>query len=105
MPAIPNQVHNNIAAECVAIVQCHPPDAHDGIHIFTIHVEDGNRLPQRKLSGEAGGMFFIPQRSKAEEVVGNDVNRAAYGVAGEIRQVQRLRSNSLPRECGITMDE
>ena len=40
--AISNHVDDNIAAKFVAIFERHASNADDSVHIFGVHVEDGN---------------------------------------------------------------
>src|SRR4029077_16300556 len=48
-------------------------------------------------------MLLCGPRREPDEVVYDDVNRAAYSVGTEVREVQRLRPNPLPRKSGVAM--
>ena len=58
-------------------------DAHDGVGIFGVDVEDGNRQALGDVGGEAGGVRLLGIGGEAEEIVDDDVDGAADVVAGE----------------------
>ena len=61
--AVTDHVNHHVAAERVAIIERHLPDAHDGVRIFAVHVENGNRLPLGQRRGKARGMQLRRRRS------------------------------------------
>jgi len=60
-----------------AIFRGKPPDAHDGVGIFRVDVEDGNALAARDAGSVTRRMFLRGPRGEANQVVNNDVDAAA----------------------------
>ena len=66
-------------------------------------MKDGDVLAPRHLSGKAGGVQFPAKCGESDQVVNDDMHRAADAVAGKISIVQRLRKDSLPSEGAIAV--
>ena len=103
--AVADEIDDDVGAEFVAVFGGDAGDADDGIDVFAIDVEDGNRLAASDAGGEARGVLFGVAGGEAEEVVDDDVNRAADGVSGEVGVVHGLGENALSGECGVAVDE
>ena len=103
--AIADHVDDDVGAELVAIFEGHACDADDGVDVFAIDVKDGNRLATGDAGREARGMHFAGAGSESDQIVDDDVNRAADGVTGKIGVVHGLRENALAGECGVAVDE
>ena len=101
--AIANQVHDDVAAESGAIVRGDLPDANDGVWIFGVHVENRNGLALGDIGGESRGVLLHRPRGEADQIVDDDVNRAADGVGLEVGEIQRFRQNSLARKRGVAV--
>ena len=56
--AVADQIDHHVGAELVAVFGGHARDADNGVDIFAIDVEDGNRLAARDAGGEARGVLF-----------------------------------------------
>src|SRR5271170_3610483 len=95
VPAIAEHVYDYVRAERVAIFESDAADADHGIHIFSVHVKDGDRLASGKLRSEARRMRFAGNGSEADQIVGNDVYGSTHGVAGQVGIVQSLGDNAL----------
>src|SRR5438132_14282770 len=50
-------------------------------------------------------MFLRRPRRESDEVVHDDVNRAAHGVGAEVGEVERFRPNSLPGKSRVAMHD
>ena len=82
--AIADQIHDYVALEGVAVFERHAADANHRVHIFGVDVKDRNRLAARQLRGKTRRMLLVVQRGESEQVVGDDVHRAAHGIALEV---------------------
>src|SRR5262249_47849169 len=102
---IADQIDDNVGAKAIAILDSKSPDAHHGIDIFRIHMEDWDRLPTRDLRRESRGISFLRHRGEANKVVGDDVNRSADGVTSEIGKVQRLSNYALASKSRISVNQ
>src|SRR6266404_3495776 len=103
--AVADEVHDNVAAKLRAIVSGKLPHAHHGVGIFAIDVKDGNRLTLRNIRSESRGMLLLRPRGKADQVVDDDVDRAAHGVSMQISQIERFRPDALARESGVAVHD
>ena len=77
----PDQVDHDVGTKLVAILQRHSPDTHHGIGVFTVHVEDRDRQALGQVGREAAGIGIAGIGGESDQVVDDDVNRAADGVA------------------------
>src|SRR5258708_31346608 len=50
-------------------------------------------------------MFVDGLRCEADEVVHDNVNRAAYGVGAQVREIERFRPDALSRECRVAVHD
>ena len=105
VPAVADDVDHNVAAEFRAILRGEPSDAHHGVGIFRVHVKHRNALPLGDVRCEARGMLLHRRRGKADEIVDDDVDRAADGVALQIGEVQCLGPDTLPGKCRVAMHD
>ena len=79
--AITDEVDDNVAAEFGAVFGGEMADAHDSVGIFGVDVEDGNALPFGDVGSKARRMFLHRRGGEADEIVDDDVHRAADGVS------------------------
>ena len=100
-----DEIDDDVGAELVAVLQRHAADAHHRIGIFAIHVEDRNRQPLRQVGREASGVGIARIGGEADQIVDDDVDGAANGVAAQIGKVQRLGGDALPGECGVAVHQ
>ena len=105
MATISNHVDDDVGAEGVAVFERHASHANDGVHIFRIHVKDGNRLSAGKVGGEALGVFLAVVGGESHQVVDDDVDGAARCVAGQVGKVHGFGENALTCEGCIAMDK
>ena len=103
--AIADQVDHHVALPGVAIVERQAAHADHRVHIFRIHVKDRNRLPAGQLRRKTRGVLLAVQGGEAKQIVGDDVHRAAHGVALQVGQIQGLGHDALPREGRIAVDQ
>ena len=101
--AVADEVDYHVAAECRAVFGRNFSDAHDGIGIFAVYVENGDGLALGDVGSEARGMFLARRRGEADEIVHDDVDRATHGVGRQVREIQRFRPDALPGESGVAM--
>ena len=80
---IADEVDDDIGVEALTIFCGDAGDAHGGVGVFAVDVEDGDGEALGEVGGEARGVGLFGVRGKAEEVVGDDVHRATDVVAGE----------------------
>ena len=105
MAAIADEIDDHVGAELVAVFGGDAGDADDGVDIFGVDVEDGNRLAARDAGGEARGVLFGVAGGEAEKIVDDDVNRAADGVARQIGVVHGLGEDALSGERGVAVNQ
>ena len=103
--AVADDIHDHVAAKCGTIFRGEFSNADDGVRIFGVHVENGNGLALGHVRGKARRMFLDRLRCKADEVIHDDVNRAANGVGPQVREVKRFRPDALARESRVAVDE
>src|SRR5258708_26839609 len=101
--AVADEVHDDVAAKRGAILRGESADAHDGVWIFGVDVEDRHGLAFGDVGSEARRMLLRVPGRKDGQVVHDDVNGAADGVGLEIREIQRFRPNALARESRVAM--
>ena len=102
---VADEVDDDVGAELVAVFDGQAGDADYGVHIFAVDVEDGNRLAARDAGGEARGVFFGVAGGEAEQIVDDDMNRAADGVAGQVGVVHGFGEDALSGERGVAVHE
>src|SRR2546427_4000213 len=103
--AVADNVHDYVAAKCGTIFRGEFSNADDGVRIFGVHVENGNGLALGHVRGKARRMFLDRLRCKADEVIHDDVNRAANGVGPQVREVKRFRPDALARESRVAVHD
>src|SRR5207302_4335388 len=101
--AVADEVDNHITAKRCAILGGHLPNAHDSVGIFSVHMENGNRLALNNVRGKARRMLLVWRRCEADEIVDDDVDCAADGVRAQVREIEGLRPNPLASESGVPM--
>ncbi len=103
--AVADEIDDHVGAELVTVLGRDAGDADDGVDVFAVDVEDGNRLAARDAGGEARGVLFGVAGGEAEKIVDDDVDGAADGVSGEVGVVHGLGEDALSGECGVAVDE
>src|SRR6266851_285358 len=103
--AVADQIDHNIGAELVAIFGGQAGDTDNGVHIFSVDVEDGDRLAARDAGGKARGVLFEIAGGESEQVVDDHVNGAADGVAGKVGIVHGFGEDALSGESGVAVDK
>ena len=103
--AIADKIDDNVAAKFCAIFSGEAADANDGVGILGVDVEHGNALALGDVGGESRGVFLNRWRGKSDEIVDDDVNRAADGVALEIGEIQCFGKNALACEGGVAVHD
>src|SRR5262249_44164619 len=105
MPAIPDHIDNHIAAKLVAVLKGETSYADDGIHVFGVHVKNGDTLPTRQLCGEARGVQFLINRGESDQVVDDDMQRPTDAVSRNIGKVQGLGEDALAGKRAVAVHE
>src|SRR5216684_2505778 len=103
--AVADEIDHDIAAKLRAIFGRELSDAHDGVRIFAIHVKDGNGLALGEVGSEAGGMLLLGPRGEADQVVHDDVNRAADGIGLKVSEIERFRPDALAGKGGVAVHD
>ncbi len=102
---VADQVDQEVLTEDVAIFDRHAHRGQAAFRIVGIDMYDRNLEALGQVTGIAGGTRIARRGREPDLIVRDDVDRAAGGVAGQRRQIQRLGHDALPREGGIAMDE
>ena len=76
--AVADQINEHVRAELVSIFQRQPADANHRLGVFRIYVEDRNRQPLGDVAGKAPAGILAGIRSESDQVVDDDVDRAAH---------------------------
>src|SRR5437660_7462231 len=105
MPAVADEINHNVSAELIAKFSSQAGDADDGINVFGVDMEYGDRLAPSDAGCEARRMLLGVTGREAEKIVDHDVNRAAHGVSRKIGVVHGFGENSLTGERGIAMHQ
>jgi hypothetical protein len=103
--AIADQVDQHVAVEPRAIAEREPRRGEARLGVVGVHVHDRNLEPAREPARVERAERVVRVGREADLVVGDDVDRAARGVAGEAVQVQRLGNDPLSGERGVAMNE
>ncbi len=79
---VADEVDDDVGVEALAIFGGDGGDAHGGVRVFAVDVEDGDGQALGEVGGETGGVGLFGVGGEAEEVVGDDVKGSADAVAG-----------------------
>src|SRR5438270_9916307 len=105
MSPIANEINDDVAAEGISVIEGHAGDAHDGIHILAVHMENRNRLPLGNIGCKTRRVQLARKGGEAQRVVDNDMNRAAHSVAFEIGEIERFGPHALAGKSRVTMNQ
>ena len=103
--AVADEVDDDVGVEALAVLGGDGGDAHGGVGIFAVDVEDGDGQTLGEVGGEAGGVGLFGVGGEAEEVVGDDVHGAADAVAGERGEVEGFGGDALTGEGGVAVED
>ena len=102
---VADHVDDDVLLERLPELEREPDDADRRFGVVAVHVED-RRLHRL---GDVGRVHRRAREAgrgrEADLVVHDDVHGAADVVAGQLREVQRLRDDALARERGVAVDE
>src|SRR5271170_6707262 len=101
--AVADQVDDDVGVEALTVFGRDGGDAHGGVGVFAVDVEDGDGQALGEVGGEAGGVGFFGVGGEAEKVVGDDVHGSADAVAGERGEVEGFGGDSLAGEGSVTV--
>ncbi len=103
--AVADDVHDHVTAKRGAVFRGKFADAHDGVGVFRVDMEDGHGLAFGNVRGKARGMFLDRLGGEADEIIHDDVNGAAHGIGAQVREVERFRPDALSRKCRVAMHD
>ena len=103
--AIADEIDDDVAAEFCAIFGGETADANDRVGIFGVDVEDGDALALGDVGSETRRMFLNRGRGEADEIVDDDVDGAADGVALEVGEIQRFGEDALAGKGGVAVHD
>src|SRR4029077_7413798 len=78
-------------------------DAHHRVRIFCVDVKNGNALAARDAGGETRRVFLRRASGEADEIVDDDMDRAADGISSKIRKIERFGEHALPSIGRVAM--
>ena len=81
MAAKSDEVNHYVRTEVVTILERHAADPHHRIGVLAIDMKNWDRQPLGKIGGEATGIGIAGISGEADEIVDDDMDRAADGVA------------------------
>jgi hypothetical protein len=103
--AVAHQVDEDIGLEPGPVVHGEPDHGQARLRVVGVHVEDGDVEAPGQVAGVLGGPALARVGGEADLVVHDDVERPAGLVAGEARDVQRLRHDALAGEGRVAVHE
>ena len=103
--AVADQVHHHVAVEFVTVLHRPARDAHGGVRILGIHVEDRDGQTLGHVGSEARRRRVLGIGGKSNQVVHHHVHRASHGVAVQVGQIERFRRRPLARKSRVAMQQ
>ena len=103
--AIADHVDHDVLPEALAPLHRHLHAVHDGLGLVAVHVQDRHLDHLGDVRRVERRARFGRRRGEADLVVDDGVDRPAGRVAGEVREIQRLGDDALPREGGVAVDQ
>ena len=103
--AIADEVDDDVGAEIVAVFGGHAGDANDCVGVFGVDVEDRDGLARARCRRQSAWSALRVAGGEAEEIVDDDVNGAADGVAGKVGIVHGLGEDALSGEGGVAVNQ
>ena len=103
--AIADEVDHDVVTELPAIGQRQPNGAEGGLWIVGVDVDDRKVESLREVARVPRRASIRRVGREPDLVVRDQVQRATRRVAGEVRQVERLGDDTLPREGSVAMDQ
>ena len=100
---VADHVDDHRRAERVAIFDRHPADAHDGVRILRVHMENRNLQPLGQVGRKTRRTSVSRHGGESDEVVHNNMDRAAHRESSDAAHIQRLGADSLARESGVAV--
>src|ERR1700738_4066282 len=97
MAAITNEIDHHIASEFRAIFRRKFYNAHNSVLVLCVYVKYRYTLPLRNIGSKTGGMFLRRPSREADQIIYDDVQRAAHRIGFQVRKIQRFRPNALSR--------
>ena len=105
VPPVADHVDDDVLLELLPEREREADDAHRRFRVVAVHVEDRRLHRLGDVGGVHGRTPEVGRRREADLVVDDDVHGAADVVAGQLREVQRLRDDALAGERGVAVDE
>ena len=102
---VANQVNHHVRGKRGAIFRGNLRNAHDGIGVLSVDVEDGDGQALGDVGGVARRVGFLRLRSEAQQVVDHHLDGSADLVPGDGRKVQRLCPDALAGKRGVAVDD
>ena len=103
--AVADQVDQDVVAELLAEREREPDRGDAGGDVVGVDVEDRDVEALGEVRGPARGARVVRVGGEADLVVGDQVQRAADGVAVQRLQVERLRDDALAREGRVAVQD
>src|SRR5208337_4314153 len=93
--AVADEVNDHVGVEFGAIFRGEAANAHDGVGIFGVDVEDGDTLAAGDAGSVARRVLLHGARGESDQIVDDDVDGAADGISREVSEIQRFCPNTL----------
>src|ERR1700683_4649096 len=103
--AIADQIDHYRAREFVAVIGGDAPDADHRVRIFRIHVKDRNRLALGQIGRKARRVRFRRHGGEADQIIHDDVDRAADGEAFDAGVIQSFGPDALAGEGRVAVQQ
>ena len=103
--AVADQVDQHVALVALAVGHRDLRGADAGVHVVGVHVDDRDVEAARQVADVVGRARVVRVGGEPDLVVGDDVDRAAGGVAAQGLEVERLGHDALAGEGRVAVDE
>ncbi len=103
--AVADHVDDDVAVELLAVGEGQLGDAHAGLGVVAVHVEDGDLVALGDVGRVGRGARRRRTGGEAHLVVDDHVDRAAGAVPAQLREVEHLGHDALAGERGVAVDE
>ena len=100
-----DQIDDDVLVKFLTVVERDLQDPPRRLGVVSVDVEDRNLHGFRDVRRIEGGAAGRRVRCEADLIVDDDVNRAPRAVSAQLREVEDLRDDPLPRERGVAVEK
>ena len=105
MPAVAEHVDHDVFFEGLPELRRDPGDVNDGFDIVPVHMKDRGLDDLGHVGAVRSRACVDRIGGEADLIVDDEMDRSADAVALELRQIERLRNQTLARKGGVAMQQ